>query len=80
MSPLQVNLPTSLRRKLDELSEQEGIAPEQFVAMAVAEKMSALLTEAYLEERAQRGSREGYERALAEVPDVEPEEERDRIE
>ncbi len=80
MSTLNVNLPNSLLRKLKELSEQEGIAPDQFIATAVAEKMSALLTEDYLNERARRGSRERYEQALSEVPDIEPEEERDRIE
>lgn len=37
------------------------------------------LTEEYLEQRAERGSREKYERALSQVPDVEPDE-RDRIE
>jgi hypothetical protein len=83
MSTLNVNLPNSLHRKLEELSEQEGIAADQFVATAVAEKMSTLLTEKYLEERADRGSREKYERALSLVPDVEPDvepDERDRIE
>ena len=36
--------------------------------------MSALLTEQYLQERAAKASRDKYEAALAEVPDVEPEE------
>ena len=79
MSTLNVNLPNSLHRKLEELSEREGIAADQFIATAVAEKMSALLTKEYLAERAERGSREKYERALSKVPDVEPEK-RDRIE
>ena len=79
MSTLNVDLPNSLHRKLEELSEEEGIAEEQFIATAVAEKMSALLTEEYLEQRAERGSREKYGRALSQVPDVEPDE-RDRIE
>lgn len=74
MSTLTVNLPNSLHRKLEELAEQEGIAADQFVATAVAEKMSALLTEDYLKERAERGSRKTYEQALSQVPDVEPEE------
>jgi antitoxin (DNA-binding transcriptional repressor) of toxin-antitoxin stability system len=34
---------------------------------------AALATETYLEELAQRGSREKYEAVLAKVPDVEPE-------
>jgi hypothetical protein len=38
------------------------------------EKLSALMTEEYLEERAKRGSRKKFERALAKVPKVIPEE------
>lgn len=78
MSSQSINLPNSLSRKLEELSAQEGITIDQFIAPAVAEKVSALLTEEYLEERGRRASREKYERALAQVPEVEPEE-RDRI-
>lgn len=59
---------------MKELASREGISINQFVATAVAEKMSALMTEEYLQERARRGSLERYEAALAEVPDVEPEE------
>jgi hypothetical protein len=39
----KVNLPKSLNRKLEELSNREGITADQFIATAVAEKMSALL-------------------------------------
>ena len=39
----------------------------------IAEKLSALMTESYLSERAKRGSRAKYEAILAKVPDVEPE-------
>lgn len=35
-------------------------------------ELSALMTETYLQERAQRGSRELYEAALAQVPHAEP--------
>jgi hypothetical protein len=44
----------------------------------LAEKISALMTEEYLAERAARGSREKFERAMLKVADVEPEE-RDRL-
>lgn len=74
MSTMSLRLPESLHRHLRELAEREGISMNQFIATAVAEKMSALLTEEYLETRARRASRERYEKALAEVPDVEPEE------
>ncbi len=74
MSALSLRLPESLHRRVRELAAREGISINQFVATAVAEKMSALLTEDYLEERARRGSRDRYQEALAEVPDIEPEE------
>jgi hypothetical protein len=78
MSTLSLRLPESLHKQVKELARQEGISINQFVATAVAEKMSALLTEEYLNQRAERGSRERYESALAEVPDEAPDE-RDRL-
>ena len=74
MSTLSIRLPDSLHKKVKELARQEGISMNQFIALAVAEKMSALMTVEHLKERAQRGSREKYEAVLAKAPDVEPEE------
>jgi hypothetical protein len=73
MNELNVQLPNSLYKNLQRLAEQDGISIDQFIATAVAEKLSALATETYLEELAQRGSRQKYEAILAKVPDVEPE-------
>ncbi|WP_420126037.1 toxin-antitoxin system HicB family antitoxin [Longimicrobium sp.] len=78
MSVLSLRLRDSLHRQVKELASRDGISINQFVATAVAEKMSALMTEDYLRERAARGSRGRYEAALAQVPDVEPDE-RDRV-
>ena len=74
MGTLSIRLPDSLHKKVKELARQESISMNQFIALAVAEKMSALMTVEHLKERAQRGSREKYEAVLAKVPDVEPEE------
>jgi hypothetical protein len=73
MNTLTVHLPDSLHKSLQELAKRDGISIDQFIATALAEKMAALMTETYLEERARRGSRAKYEAALAQVPDVEPE-------
>jgi hypothetical protein len=78
MATLSIRLPNSLHQQLRACAEREGISINQLVNSAVAEKMSALLTEEYLAERANRGSRKKFERALKHVPDVEPEE-RDRL-
>ncbi len=64
MSTLSIRLPDSLHKKVKELARQEGISMNQFIALAVAEKMSALMTVEHLKERAQRGSREKYEAVL----------------
>lgn len=73
MANLNVQLPNSLHNSLRELSERDGISIERFVASAVAEKMAALMTESYLNERAARGERTEYEAAMAQVPDTAPE-------
>jgi hypothetical protein len=46
----------------------------QFITLALTEKMSALLTVDYLKERAKQGSRQKFEAVLAKVPDIEPDE------
>lgn len=73
MSALSVRLPESLHQRVRELAVREGISINQLIATALAEKMSALMTADYLEERARRGSRAKFLAALAQVPDVEPE-------
>lgn len=78
MGALSIRLPESLHRKLGEVAEREGVSINQLVSSAVAEKMSALMTEEYLNARAKRASRSKFEAVLTKVPDIEPEES-DRI-
>jgi hypothetical protein len=72
MGTMSVRLPASLHEKAREMAEREGVSLNQLVATALAEKLSALLTEEYLAQRAARGSREKFERVLAKVSDKEP--------
>jgi hypothetical protein len=74
MSTLSLRLPSSLHRGVKELAKREGVSMNQIIATAVAEKLSALMTENYLAERAARGSRERFEAVLRKVPHVEPDE------
>jgi hypothetical protein len=73
MSTLSLRLPESLHRQLRDLAKREGISINQLITTAVAEKMSALKTLEYLEERAARGDRKAFQRVLAKVRDVDPE-------
>jgi hypothetical protein len=79
MTTVSLRLPDSLHRGVKELAKREGVSMNQIIATAVAEKLSALMTEDYLAKRGARGRRERFEAVLAKVPDVEPEE-RDGLE
>ena len=72
MSTISLRLPNSLHERVRELAKREGISINQFVATALSEKMSALLTEEYLAERAKRGRRKKFDRALSKVQDTVP--------
>jgi len=74
MSTISLRLPNSLHAKVRELAKQEQVSINQFITLALAEKISALMTEEYLAMRAARGDRAKFERAMAKVADVEPEE------
>jgi uncharacterized protein (DUF1778 family) len=79
MSKISVRVPNSLRSQIEKAAEKEGVSMSQFMAMAAAEKIASLDAKSYLEDRAERGSREKLLRVLEKAPDVEPEE-YDRLE
>jgi hypothetical protein len=72
MSTISLRLPDSLHKQVRKLAEKENVSINQLITVALAEKLSALMTEEYLEERAKRGSRKKFQRAMAKVPKVEP--------
>lgn len=72
MSAISLRLPESLHKQARELAAREGISINQLIATALAEKMAALMTGEYLEERARRGSRRKFQRVLAKVRDRPP--------
>lgn len=73
MSTISLRLPDSLHKQVRKVAEKESVSINQLITLALAEKLSALMTEELLEERAQRGSRKKFERAMAKVPKVKPE-------
>lgn len=72
MSAISLRLPESLHAKVRDIAQREGVSINQLISTAVAEKLSALLTQEYLEERACRGSRKKFDKALSRVRDVDP--------
>lgn len=73
MSTLSVRLPDSLHQQIRLLAQQEGVSINQLIASAVGEKVSSLMTESYLAERAAKGNKADFLTAMAKVPDTEPE-------
>ncbi len=74
MSTISLRLPDSLHERVRKLAKKDNISINQFVATALAEKMSALLTEEYLTERAKKGSKKKFKAALSKVKNIAPEE------
>ena len=72
MATLSIRLPDSLHRHLKDLAKKEKVSINQLVSTAVAEKMSALMTEDYLEALARQEDRAAFDRVLAKVPAVPP--------
>ena len=73
MSTLSIRLPNSIHQHAKRLAQDEGISVNQLVSSALAEKLSALDAERYLNERAERGRKVDIGAILAKIPAVEPE-------
>ncbi len=74
MSVLSLRIPESLHKRVKKLASEDKVSINQFITSALAEKLAALDTEKYLEERAAKGSKKKFLKVLSKVPDVEPEE------
>ena len=72
MSTMSLRLPESLHEKVRELAEKEGVSINQLITTALAEKLAALMTVEYLEERAKRADRKRYDAVLRKVRDRDP--------
>ena len=72
MNAISLRLPESLHKAARGLARAENISINQLITLALAEKISALTAEDYIQKRAARASREKFLNALAKVPHAEP--------
>jgi predicted DNA-binding ribbon-helix-helix protein len=72
MSTLSVRLPESVHRKLKLMADKEGVSMNQLISLAVSEKLSALLTVDYLNNRAEKANPQDFKKLLDKVPNTEP--------
>jgi hypothetical protein len=57
---------------MKDIAKHDGVSVNQFISVAISEKVSALNAHDYLEQRAKRGSRVKFEKALSRIPHSEP--------
>ena len=70
MATVSIHLPESLHQSARDLATRENIPLDQLITLALAKKMSALLTADLLGEQARLADRKAFEAVLAKVPDV----------
>jgi hypothetical protein len=66
-SNFALRVPPTLLAEARKAAESEGVALNQLITLALAEKVSAMRTEEYFEERAQRADPARVRRILARV-------------
>ncbi len=67
-----LRLLASVKAEAEKLAAEEGTTLNQFINVAVAEKVAALRTEKYFRERAGRADLTAFDRFLAEAGDEPP--------
>ena len=73
-----LRMPKSMMTEAKEIASEDGISLNQFICFSLAEKIAAFKAIKYVDERASRADRAAFEKIMANVPKIEPDEE-DRI-
>ena len=74
MATLSIRLPKSVHDAVKSFAREDDVSINQFIASAVIEKLTALDTAQYIENRGACGSKEKYLRMLKKAPHVNPRE------
>lgn len=64
VSTFPLRLPVSMKTALEKISERDGTSMNQFLVIAAAEKIAAMETERFFEERKNRADRKAFRRIL----------------
>jgi uncharacterized protein (DUF1778 family) len=72
MGALSLRLPESIHRHIKDIAKMEGVSINQFISSAVAEKVSAIMTEEYVTRRAEKADLNDMKAILNKVADRSP--------
>ena len=67
MGALSLRLPESIHRHIRDIAKAEGVSINQLISSAITEKISAIMTEEYLQKRADRANIKDMEAVLKKV-------------
>jgi hypothetical protein len=65
-------LPNSIHTRVKDLAKDDGVSVNQFITVALTEKLSVMNAAEYFEQKAEKGSREKFDRVLSKVSKREP--------
>jgi hypothetical protein len=68
MSAISLRLPNSIHSRVRHLAKYDGVSVNQFITIALTEKLSVMNATEYFEEKAKKGSRDKFGKILAKVP------------
>lgn len=72
MSALNLRLPDSIHQHIKEIAKREGVSINLFISSAVSEKISAIMTEEYIEKRKKQTRKGAFKKVLDRAPSREP--------
>ncbi|MGD9139572.1 MAG: toxin-antitoxin system HicB family antitoxin [Desulfobacterales bacterium] len=72
MGALSLRLPESIHRHIRDIAKAEGVSINQLISSAITEKISAIMTEEYLQKRAKRANIKDMEAVLNKVSNRAP--------
>lgn len=67
MGALSLRLPESIHRHIRDIAKAEGVSINQLISSAITEKISAIMTEEYLQKRADMANIKDMEAILNKV-------------
>lgn len=72
MSAISLRIPNSIHGRVKTLAKSDGVSVNQFITVALAEKLSVMDAMNYVSQRAKRASRDKFEDVLSKVSNRAP--------
>ena len=72
MSAVTVNIPDSLRDRIERMADEDGVSVDSLILTIIAQRIAVADADSYVKMRGRRGSAESLKQILEAAPDVEP--------